>query len=626
MTDGHDRPDDETRTSAGPGPHGVAGRMPETIGPYRILGKLGEGGMGIVYEAEQERPRRRVALKVMRGGHIVDEAHAKMFQREAETLARLKHPNIGAIYEAGHTTDPATGTKHDYFAMELVLGDTLDAFLRKRGATASGDELEFRLRLFRQICDAVHYAHQRGVIHRDLKPSNIIVSEPTDSSTTASGATAMPQVKILDFGLARITDADVQAATVLTEVGQIKGTLPYMSPEQARGEADAIDVRTDVYALGVIGYEMIAGSRPYDLGSAALLEAVRVICKQQPRSLRQTISGQHRLDPDVETIVGKALEKEPDRRYSSAAALSDDVARYLTSQPIQARPPSATYQIRKFARRNKGLVIAASAVMAALVVGLVGTAWGFRKARVEATRSAQVATFMQEMLGGVAPAVAQGEDTTLLRRVLDDSAARVENELVDQPAVAAALHSTIGQTYSAMGDFDEGERHLQQSLDLTRSVYGENDPKTLEALLHMGVLVAREGRAAEAERIYQETLQQQREVLGDEHPLTLQTRGNLGVHYALNGRAAEAVPILEEVLAARRGLLGDDDPQTLVALNSLGVALMHLKRFDEAEPLLDEALERGRRVHGETHPDTTKPLHNRWRSSSACSATTILRP
>ena len=227
-------------TASVPTPRGPDVPLPERIGDYKILGKLGEGGMGVVYEAEQQEPRRRVALKVVRGGQFVDDARVKMFQREAETLARLKHPNIGAIYESGRTEDG-----QHFFAMELVRGDTLNAYMTKRPGAAAPDELNFRLALFRKIADAVHYAHQRGVIHRDLKPNNIVVTEEATSQsgdtteTDAFGGIRLPEIKILDFGLARITEGDIAAATLTTEVGVIKGTLPYMSPEQARGNPDA---------------------------------------------------------------------------------------------------------------------------------------------------------------------------------------------------------------------------------------------------------------------------------------------------------------------------------------------------------------------------------------------------
>ncbi|NJN64540.1 MAG: serine/threonine protein kinase [Acidobacteria bacterium] len=340
--------------------------IPDSIGEYRILGKLGEGGMGVVYEAEQRDPRRVVALKVIRGGAFVDDDRVRMFQREVETLARLTHPNIGAIYESGRTEDG-----QHFFAMELVRGSTLSAHLATRPPVTAPGELEQRLRLFAKLASAVHHAHQRGVIHRDLKPSNIIVIEDTEARAAGAQSatrTVTPELKILDFGLARITDDDVRAASMITEVGVIKGTLPYMSPEQARGDGDAIDVRTDVYALGIILYEMIAGQRPYDVLKASLIEAVRVICEEPPRSVALSWGGSRRLDPDVETIIGKALEKEPDRRYASAAALADDVSRFLDSEPIQARPPSAAYQVRKFAKRHRPIVAGAGIAVASLVV------------------------------------------------------------------------------------------------------------------------------------------------------------------------------------------------------------------------------------------------------------------
>ena len=253
--------------------------------------------MGIVYEAEQQSPRRRVALKVVRGGQFVDETYLRMFRREAETLARLVHPNIAAIYEAGRTEDG-----QHFFTMELVTGRTLSAFARERlGGERPGPEaLRERLRLFATVCQAVNHAHQRGVIHRDLKPSNIVVSE--------SG-----EVKVLDFGLARITDADVAVGTVMTELGKIWGTLPYMSPEQTRGDSREIDFRSDVYSLGVVLYELISGSLPYDTQAGSLVHAVRTICEEPPRPLRESAGGAA-IDADLRTIVAKALEKDPERQ------------------------------------------------------------------------------------------------------------------------------------------------------------------------------------------------------------------------------------------------------------------------------------------------------------------------
>ena len=350
-------PDDETLLSPDLGTDSLkqvspgSAPLPPSIGQYRIVGKLGEGGMGVVYLAEQRQPKRQVALKVVRGGQFVDEMTVKMFEREAETLGRLKHANIGAIYESGRTDDG-----QHFFAMELVEGDTLDRHLAKTPEPISPDELERRLDLFQQIADAVHYAHQRGVIHRDLKPANIVVTDSDEGSG----------VKILDFGLARLTESDM-AATTTTEVGMIKGTLPYMSPEQAIGQSDEIDVRTDVYALGVILYEMLSSQRPYDTDTS-LIDAIRVIREKQPTPLKQVWKGARKLDPDLETIVGKALEKDAERRYASAAGFSDDVGRFLGSQPILARPPSTAYQIQKLIARNK-LATSFAAILLVLLIG-----------------------------------------------------------------------------------------------------------------------------------------------------------------------------------------------------------------------------------------------------------------
>ncbi len=581
--------------------------QPDLIGGFRIIGRLGEGGMGVVWEAEQERPRRRVALKVMRRDHLVDDLHTRMFHREAESLARLRHPNIAAIYESGHTDDG-----HDYFAMELVRGDTLDVWLAKRPATIDSAELKLRLRLFQAICDAVHYAHQRGVIHRDLKPLNIIVTDKDPSTGGGSTGIASPTVKILDFGLARITDSDI-AATLVSEVGTIKGTLPYMSPEQARGDVVAIDVRTDVYALGVILYEMLTSRRPYDVSRAALAEAVRVICEEPPKPISQSWSGTRRLNRDLETIVGKTLEKDAERRYTSAAALGEDVERYLTSQPILARPPSATYQLTMMIHRNR-LGAAFAATVLVLLVGF-GVTMAVQAKRIAAERdraNAEAATArqVQEFMVGLFEVADSGENrgsSITAREVLTTGADRIRSELTDQPRVRAALMETMGRVFRLLGLYDDAAPLLSEALALRREHLGDRHPDVGTSLQRNAVLAYDVGDYQEARRLVEEALELWRlEAVPDDRVVAgaLDILG--AVSLALGDFAAA-----EEAFRAELELRDDSQPRELaLATNNLGVALQHQGELDEARLHLEGALEMRREHLGEANPATVDSYNN----------------
>ncbi|MBA3949047.1 MAG: serine/threonine protein kinase [Acidobacteria bacterium] len=576
---------------------GTAPSLPAMIGPYRILRLLGEGGMGVVYEAEQASPRRTVALKVIKAGHANGEM-LRRFENEALALGRLQHPGIGQIYDAG-TADTPFG-RQPYFAMELVHGQPLVDYCETHQLTA-----QQRLELIATICDAVQHAHQRALIHRDLKPANILVDE--------SG-----QPHILDFGVARLTDSDAQA-TRQTDMGQLIGTLAYMSPEQVLGDPAEIDTRSDVYALGVILYEVLAGKRPYELGRQ-LTEVVRTISEQEPtalRSVNRTYRG------DIDTIVNKALEKDKTRRYASAAELAADIHRHLRDEPIMARPPSASYLLQKFARRNRALVFGAAAVLVVLVLGVVTSTWlavQARRAETKARQQSAIAEAVNEFLQNdlLAQASANNQagprakpDPDLkVRTALDRAAVAIEGKFNDQPEVEAAIRKTIGQTYAQLAQYAESRRQLDRAFDLERRVWGPESPKTLNTLNALARTVWHQGRYSELETLIAPALEIERRVLGPEHPDTLFAMNILGnVNRAL-GREAPAEALYRQTLEIRRRVLAPEHPDTLISMNNLANVFWSQGKYGEAQVLYGQTLEIQRRVLGPEHPDTLLSMGN----------------
>ncbi|MFM9997114.1 MAG: WD40 repeat domain-containing serine/threonine protein kinase [Phycisphaerales bacterium] len=356
-----------TSPASTPTPSGLAAGTVLGGGRYRIVRPLGEGGMGIVYEAEQDEPARRVALKIIHPGFLSDALRSR-FRHEIRVLGQLRHPGIAQIYDAGTLeTDGGAGRGVPYFAMELIAGrPPLEC------AQALKLGVRERLELVAQVCDAVHHAHQKGVVHRDLKPANILVEEAGSTVGDAGSGRSPLQVKVLDFGVARLTDADVRAVTIQTSVQQLVGTVPYMSPEQAAADPEGVDIRTDVYSIGVVAFELLAGRLPHLIQGRGLHEAMRAIREDEPARLS---SIDRSLRGDIDTIVAKALERDRDRRYGSAAEMAADIRRFLSHAPITARPPSALYYLRTYARRHKPLVVAAGVALAAMVGGTVFSTW-----------------------------------------------------------------------------------------------------------------------------------------------------------------------------------------------------------------------------------------------------------
>jgi tetratricopeptide (TPR) repeat protein len=571
--------------------------LPASIGRYRIIRLLGEGGMGAVYEAEQDQPRRRVALKVIKSAWASPEL-LRRFELEFQTLGRLHHPGIAQIYEAG-SADTGVGPQ-PFFAMEMIQGKPLVHYARAAKLTTRQ-----RLALMIQVCEGVQHAHERGIIHRDLKPGNILVD--------GSG-----QPKILDFGLALVTDSDA-LATRQTGLGQVLGTLAYMSPEQAQGDLPALDARSDIYALGVIVYELLAEKLPYQL-SRHLHEAVETIAKVDPAPL-SSVSRAYR--GDVETIVAKALEKDKTRRYGSAAEFAEDMRRYLEDRPITAKPASASYQLQKFVRRHKTLVAGTAAVFVVLVAGVVVSTWQAVQARRAETRaqteaaSAQaIAHFLEDDLLGQASANNQSGPSTKpdpdlkVRTALDRAAERIEGKFAKQPEVEAAIRSTIGQTYLDLGLYPEARKQLERALDLQTGTLGPEHPGTVNTLNRLGRAADLQGDFAEAEALSGKALEVQRRVLGPEHPDTLNSMSNLANIYREQGKYAPAEALQLQILNTRRRLLGPEHRDTLNSMSSLANIYREQGKYTQTEALDLQVLDAMRRVLGPEHPDTLACMNN----------------
>jgi eukaryotic-like serine/threonine-protein kinase len=642
-----------------------------TIGHYRITGIIGRGGMGVVYEAEQEQPKRPVALKVINPG-VTSEHAIRRFEHEAQILGLLQHSGIAQVYEAG-TFDLGAGVQ-PFFAMEYVRGVPLTQYAERNKLSTHA-----RLELIVKICRAVQHAHQKGVIHRDLKPGNILVTDEGEP-------------KVLDFGVARATDSDIHTTTLQTDVGQLIGTIPYMSPEQAGGDPTELDTRSDVYALGVVAYELLAGRLPYNVQQKMVHEAVRIIREDEPTrlsSINRTLRG------DVEIVIGKALEKEKDRRYQSALDFASDIERYLNDEPIVARPPSVAYQFRKFARRNKALVGGVAATFIVLLAGLIAATTLYlqaeearaeavtaRDAEAEQRRIAEerereavaardeaetakeaeaqraeelekVAAFQESQLADIdtammginlrlgliekrrsflegrgmdeeqiAEALAELESsltgvnfTNVALEALDENIFEraleaIEQDFADQPEIKARLLQTVADTMRELGLFDRAVQPQAEALKIRRYVLGDDHPDTLASMNNMGVLYQWQGNLTEAELYLREALEGRRRVFGVHHPETVTSINNVGVLLRQRGALTDAESYLREALDARRRIIGDEHSDTLEIANNIGIVLLRQVKLAEAEHYFREVLEGYRRALGNEHRNTLIAIQN----------------
>ena len=561
------------------GAPGLEGRV---IGGYTISRLIAEGGMGAVYEAQQKQPRRLVALKLIRS-RIASPSAFKRFAYEAEVLARLRHPGIAQVYEAG-THDDGTGPV-PFFAMEYVA----HAFPITRYVLDNGLSTRQRIELFILVCDAVHHGHQKGIIHRDLKPTNILVD--------AGG-----QPKVIDFGVARSTDSDL--AATLTSAGQLVGTLQYMSPEQCQGDPQDIDTRSDVYALGLVLYEMLCGRLPYEVSGPAH-EIVRVIREKPPDRPSGTAS---HLGGDLETIVLKALEKDRGRRYQSAADMALDLRRYLRNDPILARPASAIYQLRKFAQRNRALVAGVIGIIVALAAGVVVSTRLYFRSEESRDEAEAVVRFLGGMLADVDPRV--GRKDVTVREVLDHAAGTLDSRFEGKPLTQAYLHHTMANSYLGLGVWDEAEKHAAAAASLRLAARGPEDPLRMESMILLAHALDRQARYEQALEILEEMIPLCRRRLGEESPLTLNAMFRKAVVLLEQRKFEEAEALHRQTHEIRRRVLGPDDPETLASAYYLGECALRQNRSVEAERLLRPALADRRRVLGPEHPDTLHVMND----------------
>jgi serine/threonine-protein kinase len=595
--------------------HAGAERAGQIVGDYQVLSRLGIGGMGEVHLAQDTKLRRKVALKLVRAGMDTSEIVAR-FRQEEQILASLNHPNIAQLYGAG-----IAGGDVPFLVMEYIEGVRIDEYCKSKALSTAA-----RLELFRKVCSAVLYAHQRLIIHRDLKPSNILV--------TTEG-----EPKLLDFGIAKLLEGQDAFTRMQTTLPGVM-TPDYASPEQVRGEA--ITTSTDVYSLGVLLYELLTGQRPYRLKTRSPDEIARAITDQEPERPSTAIargdgnSNTQTTNPkllrdDLDNIVLMALRKEPSRRYASVGQFSEDVRRYLQGSPVLAHKDTLSYRATKFVKRHKIGVAAAAAIVLTLLGGIIATAWQAKRAtdqariaaeqarvaaqerdraRVETAKAARINDFLQNVLGFVSVGYLspnpQKKNVATIAEALDEASRRAERELADQPEILAAVHAALGTSYAGQGKIDLAQEHQRASLDIRRKVLGPEHPDTAQSMVTVAEQLNAQGKYPEAEALSREAVAVYRRLRerGEMHPRWFTLSLNmLGVTLSRRGDTQSAHALMLEAVEAGANLTGIDRGLMGTIYTNLAVERGNLGDIDGAVDYLEKAIEEMRRL-----PE--KPLTN----------------
>jgi tetratricopeptide (TPR) repeat protein/tRNA A-37 threonylcarbamoyl transferase component Bud32 len=581
---------------------------------YGDFHELRRGGQGVVYTATQLSTRRRVAVKVLLDAALATDETKRRFEREIDLVAQLSHSNVVRVFDRGTTDDG----RH-YCVMEYIDGASLDQLMA--GGATPFTTIHDTLRFFSKICDAVQYAHQRGVIHRDLKPSNVCVDRAGEPH-------------VLDFGLAKPINVTAQSITQFTHDGQFMGSLPWASPEQAKGSPSPIDVRTDVYSLGVMLYQLLTGRFPYEVAGPLpkVLENILIAEPTPPGRVRPEIN------EELSTLILKCLAKEPDRRYQSAGELARDVRHYLAGEPLEAKRDSAWYAVRKALGRYRTVARVSAAF---LVISICATIWlallwqrataaerlaAERLQNVETARSAekqaheattaeadkakQITAFLDTTLRFVDPWKHPGRDITPLREMLGAATKRMEGAFEQQPEVEAAVAGTLGYDYWTLGLYEQAEPLLRRSYELFRQTRGADHFSTFEAMHNLASLLTERGRHSESEPLLRELVENERRVLGAEHEATLRAMNNLAYDIDWQGRVAEAAELYKQALDGQMRTIGPKTMETLRTMNNFAIALPTLGQPQEGERLMRDVIAGRTEVFGPLHPETLQARMN----------------